>query len=112
MDAKLQVCSGCIGQPRLLEGKTSEHIAAATVKAVKLFCTPGFGGSLDQALLKHIRQRVHIMVTDAASSEILASDMLRKRRRSEHNELQRDPFFPNLLLLGRDAAQTSLARHE
>ena len=108
MDAKLQVCSGCIGQPRLVEGKTSEHIAAATVKAVKLFCTPGFAGSFDSGLFKHIRQTVHIMVTDAASSEILASDMLRKRRGSGHNNLQRDPFFPNLLLLGRDASHACM----
>lgn len=108
MDANLRVCSGCIGQPRLTEGKTSEHIASATAKALKLFCTPGFGGSLDKALFKHIREKVHIMVTDAASAELLASDVLRQRRRSDQPELQRDPFFPNLLLLGRDASHACM----
>lgn len=108
MDRNLRVCSGCIGQPRLVEGKTSEHIAKATVKALRLFCTPGFGGSLDQALFKHIREKVHIMVTDAASAELLASDVLRQRRRSDEPELQRDPFFPNLLLLGRDASHACM----
>ena len=103
MDANLRVCSGCIGQPRLVEGKTSEHIARATVKALKLFCTPGFGGSVDEALLSHVRSHVHIMVTDAASAELLASDILRSRRRSDQAELQRDVFFPNIVLLGRDA---------
>ena len=47
------------------------------------------------------------MVTDAASPEILANDMLRNRRRPDHNELL-DPFFPNLLLLGRDASHACM----
>ena len=108
MDANLRVCSGCIGQPRLVEGKTSEHIARATVKALKLFCTPGFGGSVDEALLSHVRSHVHIMVTDAASAELLASDILRSRRRSDQAELQRHVFFPNIVLLGRDASHACM----
>ena len=78
------------------------------MKALKLFCTPGFGGSVDEALLSHVRSHVHIMVTDAASAELLASDILRSRRRSDQAELQRDVFFPNIVLLGRDASHAPL----
>ena len=48
------------------------------------------------------------MVTDAASAELLASDILRSRRRSDQAELQRDVFFPNIVLLGRDASHAPL----
>ena len=84
--------------------QTAQLTAAATVKALKLFCTPGFGGFLDHGLFQHVRDKVHILITDAASSELLASHLLRGRRRSVSGIDLEKPFFPNLFLLGCDAS--------
>ena len=46
---------------------------------------------------------MHIAVTDAASSEILASDMLRGRRSGLLH-----PFFPHIVLVGRDASHACM----
>ena len=73
---------------------------------------------MDEALLSHVRSHVHIMVTDAVSAELLASDILRSRRRSDQAELQRDVFFPKHRFAGprckpclHETAETALACH-
>eukprot|EP00435_Cladocopium_sp_Y103_P065320 s501_g27.t1 len=104
VNASLQVCSGCIGQPRLTKGKTSDLLAQATTEALKQFCTPGRHGNVDESLFRHIRVHVHILITDAASSEILASDTMRGRRGEPNN----DPLFPHVVLVGRDGSHACM----
>ena len=103
VDANLEVCAGTLGMPRLKSGSASKDIANATLVALQKFCTQT--GFLDKGLQRHIQQHTRILTTDAASSELLASAMLRGRRGLERPLC---PHFKNVVLIGRDNAHASM----
>ena len=64
-------------------------------------------GGFDLTLFKEIREKIHILCTDAHPAELLASNIMsgkRKSGRPEHNE---SVFLPNIVLVGRDHAHAS-----
>jgi len=139
-DAKLNVRRGFMGQARGAGGK-SLQVVDATRKVLKEFCTVNHGvpdgvgqAMLDEALYKHIRSKIEMVVSDSASNEVMAADIGRGRRLPqlagggdlpvEHGDLASgdngnpsrdgDPLSdarnglacltPNLMLVGRDLA--------
>jgi hypothetical protein len=139
-DAKLTVRRGFMGQARGAGGK-SLQVVDATRKVLKEFCTVNHGvpdgvgqAMLDEALYKHIRSKIEMVVSDSASNEVMAADISRGRRLPqlagggdlpvEHGDLASgdngnpsrdgDPLSdvrsslacltPNLMLIGRDLA--------
>ena len=103
----LDVLSGTLAMPRLTLGKTSSALVDTTANGLKEFCTPA-GGQLDVPLFKHVREQTQILVTDAAPAELLASQVLRGRRSTGNPNRDQDPFFPSLVLVGRDAPHASM----
>ena len=113
----LELCSGTLGCVRM-PGGGAEDIVTATAKAMRTFCTenyrpPRMGsrlsqqGGFDRALFKHMRSIVHILTTDSHPAELLASNIMKGNRRSADENHNRDPFLPNVVLVGRDAAHAS-----
>jgi len=139
-DAKLNVRRGFMGQARGAGGK-SLQVVEATRKVLKEFCTVNHGvpdgvgqAMLDEALCKHIRSKIEMVVSDSASNEVMAADIGRGRRLPQlagggdlpvgHGDLASgdngnpsrdgDPLSdarnglacltPNLMLVGRDLA--------
>ncbi|CAK9113539.1 Uncharacterized protein SCF082_LOCUS52631, partial [Durusdinium trenchii] len=85
----LSTVSGCLGLTPV--SGSSDSIALATDALMEAFCVPMrqpprascvAEGSVDQALLQHLRQTVTIIVTDAAASEQLATDLQRGPKRA------------------------------
>ena len=83
----LSTVSGCFGL--LPVSGSADSIASATDTLMEAYCTPMrqpprascvTESSVDQALLQHLRQTVTIIVTDAAASEQIATDLQRGRR--------------------------------
>ena len=116
-DGTLELCSGTLGCVRMTGGG-AEDIVTATAKALRIFCTenyqpPRMGsrlshqGGFDRKLFKHLRSIVHILTTDSHPAELLASNIMKGNRRSADEQHNRDPFLPNVVLVGRDAAHAS-----
>ena len=108
----LSTVSGCFGL--LPVSGSADSIALATDTLMESFCTvrrhpPRAScvteASVDQALLQHLRKSVTIIVTDAASSEQLATDLQRGRR--EFADESGQATMTNVKLVGRDAAHAS-----
>ena len=84
------VIEGVFGLEELQEGKKSAHIHAATVQALKSFCTSCHSpprnykmqdaNRLDHGLLNHLKECCDMIVTDCAAAELLAQDMARGKR--------------------------------
>ena len=84
------VIDGVFGLEELQEGKKSAHIHAATVQALKSFCTSFHSpprnykmqdaNRLDHDLLNHLKECCEMIVTDCAAAELLAQDMARGKR--------------------------------
>lgn len=112
--ADLRVVQGVLGL-KPTEG-FSESLANCTVEAIHDFCQPLLHPprscpdfalpAYDASLEKRLRERTSILVTDAASAEQLASNVLRGKRPSAltgecHKEL------PHVKIVGRDIAHAS-----
>jgi hypothetical protein len=112
-DKHLNVRRGFLGQTRGAGGLGRE-IVAATGRVLRTFCTrkaglpPGGRGAptRDQGLLRHIQDRIEILVSDSAASELLAANIGRGKRADDGVEGPRDPLTPNLVLVGRDYAHS------
>ena len=111
----LTVCSGVLGL-KTVEG-SADSLAKATNSILEEFCSPFHmlprdcqqphsEGPHGAPLVKHIKDHVTIMVTDAAPSELLSSEQLRGRR-SYANTTLNSCDFKNLTLVGRDGAHGS-----
>jgi hypothetical protein len=123
---RLETRRGILGQTKS-KGSNATCIVAATRKIMRDFCTaffmkPGAADKLntilDKDLLKHIQDRVEVVVSDSAENELLAGEIGRGNRRaiaddldaadpSARSELRKhltDTLTPNLLLIGRDCA--------
>ena len=114
----LKVFTVVLGMPRLNEGASAEDLVSATAKALRRFCYKNFSpprmgkklvqsGGFDLTLFKEIREKIHILCTDAHPAELLASNIMSGKRKSgkpEHNE---SVFLPNIVLVGRDHAHAS-----
>lgn len=114
---KLELCSGTLGCVRM-KGGNAEDIVTATAKAMRIFCTANFQaprlgkrleqqGGFDRSLFQHMRSIVHLLTTDSHPAELLASNIMKGHRKSADPEHQRDPFLPNVVLVGRDGAHAS-----
>ena len=101
-----------------MPGGGAENIVIAMAKAIRIFCTenhlpPRMGshlsqqGGFDRGLFKHMRSIVHILTTDSHPAEVLASNIMKGNRRNADENHKRDPFLPNVILVGRDAAHAS-----
>lgn len=113
-DKHLNVRRGFLGQARGAGGLGTE-LVAATARVLRVFCTrkaglpPGgrVAPTCDQGLLKHIKDRIEILVSDSAASELLAANIGRGRRADDGvAEVHHDPLTPNLVLVGRDYAHS------
>ena len=112
-DKHLNVRRGFLGQTRGAGG-LGQEIVSATARVLKVLCTrkaglpPGGRGTpvRDQALLWHIQDRIEILVSDSAASELLAANIGRGNRTDAGVEGPRDPLTPNLVLVGRDYAHS------
>lgn len=113
----MDVCSGTLGCVRM-KGGSAEDIVTATAKAMRIFCTnffqaPRLGislqqqGGFDRNLFKHLRGTVHMLTTDSHPAELLASNIMKCNRKSAEERHNRDPFLPNVVLVGRDGAHAS-----
>ena len=104
-----------------MPGGGAENIVTAMAKAIRIFCTenhlpPRMGshlsqqGGFDRGLFKHMRSIVHIfhiLTTENHPAEFLASIIMKGNRRNADENHNRDPFLPNVVLVGRDAAHAS-----
>ncbi|CAK9072718.1 Uncharacterized protein SCF082_LOCUS35726, partial [Durusdinium trenchii] len=115
--ASLELCCGTLGCQRMTGG-SAEDIVTATAKALRIFCTemyhpPRMGrrlsqqGGFNRMLFNHMRSIVHILTTDSHPAELLASNIMKGDRQSADEQHNRDPFLPNVVLVGRDAAHAS-----
>jgi hypothetical protein len=112
-DKHLNVRRGFLGQTRGAGGLGRE-IVAATARVLRVFCTqksglpPGGRGTpvRDKGLLRHIQDRVEILVSDSAASELLAANIGRGKSTDGGVDGHRDPLTPNLVLVGRDYARS------
>ena len=116
----------CLSDLRVVEGVlgfksmdgAADSIAACTLKAIEELCHPMLypprscpqavteAVSYKPEVARRIQERTSILVTDAAAPELLASDVLRgKRAYAETCERRKD--FPNVTIVGRDAAHAS-----
>jgi len=131
-DGRLNVRRGFMGQTRGAGGKALQ-LLHATKKVLKDFCTKRLGvpgnkqATLDEALYKHVRSKIEVIVSDSASNEILAANVGRGRRLETMDAgnppLDGDPagrrrqplgsLTPNLIIIGRDLAHgfRRTARH-
>ena len=99
-----QILSGFLGRHRQKHGG-SVHIARATILLLTRFCSTRIGTTrvrLDRPLLHKLRKAIHMLTTDAASDELLASEMA---RHSLSNDVR--PFLQNLQFILRDKAHAS-----
>ena len=110
----LRVVQGVVGL-KPTEG-FSESLVNCTVEAIHDFCQPMLHPprscphselpAYDAAVEKRIRERTTILVTDAASAEQLASNVLRGKRPSAlTGECQKE--LPHVKIVGRDIAHAS-----
>jgi hypothetical protein len=109
--AGLESRAGIIGVCKGMPSSEAEAINQATGHAINKFCTSRFGMPratrlpapfVDTALERHIRDRIEIIVTDAAANELLAGNQGRGRRGAGDPDLT-----PNLMLVARDHAHAS-----
>ena len=108
----LSTLSGCFGM--LPVSGSAESIAAATNGLLETFCQPRAKPPrasaiseevVDSVLLKRLQDAVTIIVTDAAASEQLATELQRGRRvAADNTDLA---TMKNIKLVGRDAAHAS-----
>ena len=110
----LTIVSGSLGL-QALEG-SAESIATATAQIMQHFCQPWkcpprgsakAEGVVDEDLLHRLKHRVSIIVTDAASAELLASDLHRGVRRAADQTQTLDIAMPNIKIVGRDCAHAT-----
>lgn len=119
------VLSGLLGIVQLKRGKSAEHLVEATQQIMEIFCTDchapprSFRGSTrnqeDKELAHTLQSKVHMVVTDCASSELLAQDIARGTRSFSTMAVEQDvdggrappQLFPNCLLIGRDRAHAT-----
>lgn len=108
----LQARAGVMGVCKALPGSDAEAINEATGRIINRFCTTFCGAPratrlpapvLDTALERHIRDRIEIVVTDAAANELLAGNQGRGRR----GACGQPELTPNLMLVARDHAHAS-----
>ena len=114
----LQTRHGTLAVVRDYDSPNAENLLKATKQAFKQFCMlrlgkprgmPGLAAPrMDQQLLDHMRRITEMLVSDGASSELLAADLCRGRRSSADNN-DGDAFTPNVKVVGRDLAHC--ARH-
>ena len=113
----MDVCSGTLGCVRM-KGGSAEDIVTATAKAMRIFCTSFFNaprlgkglqqqGGFDRSLFNHMRSIVHMLTTDSHPAELLSSNIMKGNRKSAEERHNRDPFLPNVVLVGRDGAHAS-----
>ena len=113
----LDVCGGTLGSVRM-KGGSAEDIVTATARALRIFCTKNFQpprlgkglekqGGFDCALFKHLRSIVYVLTTDSHPAELLASNIMKGNRKSAEEQHNRDPFLPNVVLIGRAGAHAS-----
>ena len=95
----------------------SDDLALKTEKAIKAFCTPSVGlprgfvaaeadRKFDQAAESSIRQKTSILITDAASPEMLASSLLSGRRPYAGSGIC-SSYLAAVKVVGKDAAHAS-----
>lgn len=104
VDAGLNVRAGLLGIIPAC-GSRSEALAEATNKAIILMATDLADmpqAKKDADLETYIKERVHMLTTDAASDEVLASELMRKPLL-----LSMRPITPNLQVVLRDKAHAS-----
>ena len=108
----LSTVSGCLGLWPV--SGSADSIALTTDALMESYCVANkqpprascvTEASVDQALLNHLRKIVTIVVTDAAASEQLATDLQRGRR--EFADESGQATLRNIKLVGRDAAHAS-----
>eukprot|EP00435_Cladocopium_sp_Y103_P056645 s1470_g19.t1 len=107
----LSTISSCFGMVPV--SGSAESIAQATDALMEAFCVekkqPPRASKVEEAavdtgLLQHLRDSVTIIVTDAAASEQLATDLQRGRRNAADDS---QASMTNIKLVGRDAAHAS-----
>lgn len=112
VNEQLEVRSGVLGLKPCVG--TSESVAQATQAILTEFCTPLLlpprgaavqQGELDNEIRKRVQESVSVIVTDAAAPELLATDLLRGKRRFADEAGQAD--MPQIKLVGRDSAHSS-----
>ncbi|CAE7557490.1 ngoBVM, partial [Symbiodinium necroappetens] len=112
--ANLQTLSGVIGY--LPVDGTAEGVSEGTQRAIRTFCQPFTElprssaidtPPRDSSCECRIRQKTNILVTDAAPSELLASEQLRGRRAIATEGDVVEPALPGVRLVGRDAAHAT-----
>jgi hypothetical protein len=114
----LETKRGTLAVMRDYDSPTAENLLTATKQAFKQFCTHRLGKprsmrlaepKTDHSLVRHMRHITEMLVSDGASSELLAADLSRGRRGSAGEEDGDDAFTPNVKIVGRDLAHC--ARH-
>jgi hypothetical protein len=115
--AALETRTGILGISRN-DGDSAGQIVSATRKIMEEFCTlrldpprfyRGAAPVFDEELFKHIRGHIEMITTDAASNELLASEVGRGCRNPDLEEPRPGAhssgnLTPNLLVVGRDHA--------
>ena len=110
----LNVRSGVLALETLSCGQ-AEEILRATRRGLTQFCQSrrnpprGFRGHVsdfDEGLFKKLRQNCQMVVTDCASSELLAQNIGAGSRKSSAADNE-DPLFPAQKIIGRDRAHAS-----
>lgn len=110
--AGLEARAGVMGVCKAMPSSEAEAINQATGRIITRFCTSRSapprstrlpGPIVDADLERHIRDRVEIIVTDAAANELLAGNQGRARR----GAAELAPLTPNLMLVARDHAHAS-----
>ena len=104
---KKDVHRGALGSERLV-GSTAKDVLKATNKIIKRFCTryssyPKHATEI-RSLRKRIRLMTHVMVSDAASDEMLAAEMGRKVFFKGATRRNRNKLTPNCKVVVRDKA--------
>ena len=117
----LETRHGTLAVMRDYDSPTAENLVKATKQAFKQFCTLRLGKprsavgleepKTDDHLLRHMRHITEMLVSDGASSELLAADVCRGRRGCVDEDCGNDgeAFTPNVKIVGRDLAHC--ARH-
>ena len=114
----LETRFGTLAVMRDYDSPTAENLVKATKLAFKQFCTHRLGKprsmrlaepETDRRLLNHMRKITEMLVTDGATSELLAGDISRGRRGSVDGDDGGETFMPNVKIVGRDLAHC--ARH-
>jgi len=111
----LQLERGMLGLAKGF-GTGAEAITEATEGLLRRVCTQKHGCPnrniqpvLDEDLPQHIKNRIEVLVVDAAADELLSGDIGRGRRTAAA-ELTDAQLTPNLLLVARDRAHASRRR--